>query len=1115
MTLRSPAQFERILAEVLRITKNLKGEDWVAIEYHTQKRKRQGLDTIVYINNVAQNSKKLARQANRYRNRVSEKGGKFFQEFIGRTISKFCCLSTDAHTARSPLLPSGVVLETPPLSPAAIHGTETAVNAHIVGQNVTTAIYGGGLVMDPTLTDIGSGLENLEDGLSLPETVTYGILGLSPSQLDTGWIDWDYDAVIDAMADIPASLTVIDRYFNLFYPSPWFTFVDWLIPKLEQSWIPRTTSTGGGKNAHQKEDEGVSMVLKAMGLAKSHPKGSNHGADFISSIIPERYSGEVEVKIANLNDPTRAKVQAAEVILSLLANNSVSFGRQANELCEWFMEIPITILELVIQKQDPTATAVTSWLIEWSVTQNFFDVFQRLCAAKINESYLTGTRGGRLLYNAIAGFKRKEASDLILEILKHKPSLDYRDEMNNTPLHLAARNLSPDIVEILVKQGASMSTFDREEKTPFQVAVFMEKLENIDWFLANGASIEQLEKELSRMREVPTFELCNHLWNKYPNISRTLAKFVLIYAAVKGAEDFADKVEEVSTHFQDNTAILEEAFCSAMQMLDDYDTSEDVHKIFYDLNEIYLDEDDDWGPILVSGDVIEVFLDYGVDPNAPTVTESEKPLALAILAWPAENVHALLEHGAKIDQALLRTSLLARSESNRYYDVMKYLFNTRNFDFDYNRRLANGDFPLQAACSIHKGPDGLALVKSFIKKGAKINSQLGEQHEFTALHYAVQHAQLDTVHYLLRKGARIGQWARTPGRSLFEVCVEKCPDECCWKKDQEICARVTIFKLLKEVKAEADDITLSIKFSSTNVLADVMAMWPDTELEEMVLREDTENPGSIDMYRCYGHVGSRHRRHFTLLQVAVMWRKMTTVKLLLAQGASINASAVFNNGGTALQLACRRESKDGSVLEMVLYLLENGADANGRAAGDSGKTALQEACARNPLDFDLIQLLLKHGAEVNGEPAEISGRTALQIACSRNEIDMVLVKMLVEQDADINAAAAPTKGITALQGAVISGNIGLVAYLLEKGAQLDLAGAEDEGRTAIEAAAEHGRLVVAGMLLSASKVLNISLDLSSAVQMATKEGKYGVVKLFEDHLRETQCRFSPESYYCP
>jgi len=911
------------------------------------------------------------------------------------------------------------------------------------------------------------------------------------------------------MSDIPASLTVIDRYVNLLNPSPWFTFVDWLIPKLERSWIPRTTSTDGGKNAHHKENEWLSVVLNAMNLA--HQKGSKHGADFISSIIPERFSGEVEVKIATLNDPTRAKIQAAEVILSLLANNhnSVLFG-QHNELREWFMEIPITILQLVIQKQDPAATAVTSWLIEWSVTRNFFDVFQRLCAAKINESYLTGTRGGRLLLEAFSSFAREENNDLVLELLKHKPSLDSIDMWSNTALHHAACSGGPDILEILVKQGASMSAKNQEARTPFQEAVHSRKLENIDWFLANGASIEQLEEELSETHEVLAFEPYNHLWNKYPGISRTLTKLVLIYAAIKGAEDFANKVKEVSIHFVDNTTILEEAFFLAMQILHDYRTSEEVNRFLYDLNKIDLDEVDDWNPVWVAGDVIQVFLDYGVDPNVPTVTESEKPLALAIGAWTAEDVHALLEHGAKIDQALLRTSLLARSDSTTYYDMMKYLFITREFDIDYNRRLINGDYPLQAACSIHKGPDGLALVESFIKKGAKINSRLGEQHEFTALHYAVQHAQVDTVHYLLRKGARTGQWVRTPGRSLFEVCVAKCPDECCWNNNQEISARITIFKLLKEVKAEADDITLSSDFSSTNVLVEVMNTWPDTELQEMVMREDTGTSGRIDLYSWSGYKW-RNSGPFTPLQVAVKRHEMTTVKLLLARGASINASAGFKNGGTALQLACCRESNDGYSLEMVLYLLENGADANGRAAGDCGKTALQMACARNPLDFDLIQLLLKHGAEVNGEPAGIYGRTALQLACSRDEIDMVLVKMLVEKEADINAAAAPTKGITALQGAAISGNIGLVAYLLEKGAQVDLAGAKNEGRTAIEAAAEHGRLVIAGMLLNASKVLNISLDLSRAVQMATKQGHYGVVKLFEDHLREMQRCWSSQS----
>ena len=66
------AQFERILADVLKISKNLKGEDWVAINYHRAKRKRlSGKETVVYINGVAQNPKKIQRQATRYKSRTS------------------------------------------------------------------------------------------------------------------------------------------------------------------------------------------------------------------------------------------------------------------------------------------------------------------------------------------------------------------------------------------------------------------------------------------------------------------------------------------------------------------------------------------------------------------------------------------------------------------------------------------------------------------------------------------------------------------------------------------------------------------------------------------------------------------------------------------------------------------------------------------------------------------------------------------------------------------------------------------------------------------------------------------------------------------------------------
>jgi hypothetical protein len=70
------AQFERILADVLKISRNLKGEDWVAVNYHMKKRKMQdGKETVAYINGVAQNPKKIQRQATRYKGRTSAHRG--------------------------------------------------------------------------------------------------------------------------------------------------------------------------------------------------------------------------------------------------------------------------------------------------------------------------------------------------------------------------------------------------------------------------------------------------------------------------------------------------------------------------------------------------------------------------------------------------------------------------------------------------------------------------------------------------------------------------------------------------------------------------------------------------------------------------------------------------------------------------------------------------------------------------------------------------------------------------------------------------------------------------------------------------------------------------------
>ena len=84
---------------------------------------------------------------------------------------------------------------------------------------------------------------------------------------------------------------------------------------------------------------------------------------------------------------------------------------------------------------------------------------------------------------------------------------------------------------------------------------------------------------------------------------------------------------------------------------------------------------------------------------------------------------------------------------------------------------------------------------------------------------------------------------------------------------------------------------------------------------------------------------------------AVQKGKTETVKLLLANGADVNA--VDKKGRTALMIA----AQEGRT-KMVKLLLANGADVN--AANTFGKTALSIATRRG--DGALVELLKANGA---------------------------------------------------------------------------------------------------------------------------------------------------------
>ena len=1001
---------------------------------------------------------------------------------------------------------------TPPLSPVLRSDMVSASCARIVEQELIVEAPRPQFAMEnPVICELPD-LTQFED-TTVTEPALAEILGYPDHwtwQVDTEWSNWIMEAELPNLTPSPLGcpLVVIDRYSKLLDSLPWFEFADWLTSRLNNLLQPRSAHASRLGSA-----ELPVVVRNVMKLSKAQPGGVQKAVESLSGVIPERFNGELVCKINGFDAPMHAQVQAAEILLSLLANNhrSISDWTNSSQLRKWIMEIPVTLLELILQREDPTAVAIANQMLVWSVEHGYSDVFHQLLKAKINKTYLSGVQGGKLLLKTLR--KYSALKEISMDIMAYNPSLDELTSDRQSALHLAAINRGPQLLEALINQGANLEALDNSYHTPFEAAVFHRKTENAKWFLDNGASTRALESILNRSGVVLTLEMCEMLWDKYPKASSKIPACLLIYSAISGVDEFATKLAEVSRCYDNVTSILEEALCIVMKTLHDYDWSEPFHEHYWSLNASqYEDSDDGWegDESLNGGDVLD-FLKHGVDPNTASVTDHPPPLVSAIKFWTAEEVETLLNHGAKLNQREVMKALFHGSASSESFEIIRHIFMDRKARIEMEKRLPNGWYPLQAVCATHKGSEGFSIVKYFIENGAQVNSRVSQVGNYTALHYAVQHGQLETTRYLIQNGARVRRWLKAPSESLYALCLKKCPATCGWHVEEdyleedyqeEVEKRIAIWELLLQVHAEIDNESETIALNLGKSLAQAITTWkPKSKLVETVIRTQAVMSEGV-LISEYHEGKNQSLGPFSPLQLAVKYDDIKTVEVLVKNGANVNEAAGYKNGGTALQIAILRAyTPKGFNLKLVSYLLDHGADVNAIGAKEHGRTALQQACELKVLNYQLIHLLLKHNADVNGPPAEISGRTALQLACLRDEIDFELIRLLMEHGSDINAPAASTKGITALQGAVINGNIELVVYLLERGAQVDAAGARVEGRNALEAAAEYGRLTIAQILLNAYKAVGAVPELNNAIALGKNEGHLGVVKLFKNYQR--------------
>jgi len=122
----------------------LKKTDWPAIDYYLSKRKRDGKENEVLLNDVPipprKIRKEILRNSSAFPSKYSGEGKQFFT-VDGSNGARW----TDSDPASSPRLPTGVVIRTPPSSPAVTigilnHTTPSAIQGIRTTQTSTPSL---------------------------------------------------------------------------------------------------------------------------------------------------------------------------------------------------------------------------------------------------------------------------------------------------------------------------------------------------------------------------------------------------------------------------------------------------------------------------------------------------------------------------------------------------------------------------------------------------------------------------------------------------------------------------------------------------------------------------------------------------------------------------------------------------------------------------------------------------------------------------------------------------------------------------------------------------------------------------------------------------------------
>jgi ankyrin repeat protein len=552
-----------------------------------------------------------------------------------------------------------------------------------------------------------------------------------------------------------------------------------------------------------------------------------------------------------------------------------------------------------------------------------------------------------------------------------------------TPLMSASVSGNPDIVHLLLQNGAAVESRQYQGRTPLMLASKFGYLDTVQLLLQHGANV-----------------------NSRDNNGQT----PLMIALQNGRQDTVQLL-------LNNGAAVNSC------------------------------DKDGWTPLMEAAsrrgglDSVQLLLQNGATVNSRD-NEGYTALSLASVSGHLDTVRLLLQNGAAADIGGGENGFapLHFASANKHLDVVQELLD-HNATLDIRATSLCGATPLHLAS--YSGE--LDVARFLIERGADMNSR--DDRGRTPLHFTAQLGHLSIAQLLLHLGGNVYApgakvWsppnvisATSSGSSdVAQLLIQ--PDADLETRNEY--GPITDFK-------DRDGCT-PLHLAARNGHLDIVKLLVDSNADINTRDADDETPLDAAVTNGKLEVASFLAGLMGVELEAMDYSKFKLPRILSAtatlgtnsesrnlepdvmesspSGGSSEHATILDAEKTALFAA----SEEGN-LNMVRSLLSRGANVNEQDHGRK-ETPLHAASRNGRLE--VVKLLIQHGADVNSR--DRLGRVPLHRATVAGHLDVV--RVLLDQGADVNAAMPELW--TSVHNAAVTGRLDIVELLLERGANVHL-----------------------------------------------------------------------------